>query len=424
MKKLLTLAVLLVFVAGSAFAGATSVTKEQSLSDYPGELNPGSVTGANTFITDISLMANTAMFEYLGDAYGLIALDTDLGIIGISVSPAEGTYLDGINVNRPTDVFGLQFVTPIAGMNVGLGVLYGIDNTSWSNKEIVDSPENPDYTTSFEQYVGAKVGASIKGSLPLDVGLSVILENESLMERDLENTTDMPQLWKDTTDNSKITAKLAARAGLGNGITAAVIGNFAMGQMKFTEIEDLNNNDVNEVDQDEIYTNMGYGASALIGKEIKASETMKIKMAAGAAFSTYSQALYLVDDRVSDTKVYNDTSYSSVTVRLPINFAVEGKLNDTWTINAGTHAQLLYGNVWGDKLNPDTEASKFEDTEVGNSLGIDPNLSFDVGVTGKIGDLTLDMHIEPSILLQGPYMLTGSGSGALNLGIALSYNWK
>lgn len=421
MKKVIAVLAVVLMLAGSAFAGATTVTKELSQANYPGVLTAGSLNGASVFITDMSVIANTALFEYVfGNTIGLIALKTDMGTMGLSISPDPYVGLNGVGVSTPDNVLGLQYVTPMGGMNIGVGILYGVDTNNWKNKEIVSNAQNPDETSDFSQYAALKLGAALSG---LDVGLTVALMNYGDTTIDLDNTSS-EQEYKNTNDNSKIAANVSARLPLDKTLKVVAGIDFVTGQQKYTHVQDLNNDGTNEQDYDNIYTNMEIGVSALIGKDIKASETLTVKMATGLSFVSDSQALYLVDDRVADTKTYNGTSWSEITIRMPINFAIEGKLNDTWSINAGTNAQLLYVNSGADKVNNDTTASKFDDEETYGEFTIDPNLGFAVGVTGKIGDLTLDCYLNPVILLTGPYFLSGNGSGSLNYGIALSYAWK
>lgn len=425
MKKLLTIALLLAFAAGSAFAGATTVTKELSQADYPGVLVPGSLIGANTFISDVALMTNTAIFEYLGDPLGVIALKTDMGVIGVSVSPMQSFDLDGVDPIWAIDnMLGLQYVMDMSGMSLGLGINYGVDSDSWENKEITTNTGSPDKTSDFEQVLGLKVGAALKGDMALDVGLSVNLLNEYEVQTDYDNATEA-QEWKDIEDNSLINANLAARIGLGKDMKAVVSADFTTGQEKYTYVSDTDNNGTNENDYDNIYTNSTLAVSALVGKEIKATETLKIKLATGLGMSTYNNVLYKEVDRIADTVTYpTATSYGDVTYSMPFNVAVEGKLNDTWSVNAGVSTELVYGYNYGNKDKTDATSDKYEDYEVGGVMEINPDLDFAIGLTGKIGDLTLDMHLNPYILIAGPYFITGTNSGNLNASIALSYNWK
>lgn len=425
MKKLLTIALLLAFTVSSAFAGATTITKLNSQANYPGVLVPGSLIGANTFIQDVALMTNTAIFEYLGDPVGVIALKTDMGVIGVSVSPIQSFNLGGIDPIWAIDnMLGLQYVMGLDGMTLGLGINYGVDSDSWENKEITTNAQNPDKTSDFEQVLGLKVGAALKGDLGLDVGLSINLLNEYEVQTDFDNASEA-QEWKDIEDNSLININLAARMALGKDMKAVVSADFTTGQEKYTYVSDTDNNGTNENDYDNIYTNSAIAVSALVGKDIKASETLKIKLAAGLGMNTSSNTLYKVVDRVADTTTYpTNTSYGEVSYNVPFNVAVEGKLNDTWSVNAGVGTALVYGYNYGNKDKTDATSDKYEDYEVGGSIGVNPDLDFAIGLTGKIGDLTLDLHLNPYILIAGPYFITGTNSGNLNASIALSYNWK
>jgi len=160
MKKFITVVALLALVAGSAFAGVTTSTKLQSQANYPGVLVPGSVTGAQTFITDITMMSNVALFEYVGDAYGLTVLKTDLGTFALSASPSLG---DNDNM------LGLNWATALEGMNVAAGILYGVENNGFEAKDDSAIDGNNDFTSYYDQYLGITLGTALKGDLALDL---------------------------------------------------------------------------------------------------------------------------------------------------------------------------------------------------------------------------------------------------------------
>ncbi len=417
MKKLLTIALLLAFAAGSAFAGATTVTKEMSQANYPGVLVPGSMTGSNVFVADIALMANTALFEYIGTEIGLIALKTDFGIIGVSLSPRENPSLSGIGVDLPDRIFGLQYVTPMGGMNLGLGILYGVETSSFEEKED-NFPSDSDKRNDMDQYLGLKAGASLKGDMPMDIGLNLAFLNET--QTLIDYNASGVQIDKDIIDDSKIHANIGARIGLGKDKKAVVTVDYVTGQQKHTYVNEGTNEDY-----DNIYTNSRVGISALVGKDIKASDTLTVKLATGATFNTSENSLYKVVNRIADTTTYpTATSFSQVYYGIPLNVAVEGKLNDTWTITGGVGTELLYGSNSGNKSKTDATSSTYEDDDISGSLVVEPTLNYALGLCGKFGDLKLEMQVNPYVLLAGPYFITGQSSGDLNWAVALSYDWK
>ena len=100
MKKILVFAAIFALVASSLFAaaapaakakpavtaapaadlpGITTFTKQYSEANYPGVLTSGSLNGSQTFVQDLPLLCNTALFEYVyGITGGLLAMKTDI----------------------------------------------------------------------------------------------------------------------------------------------------------------------------------------------------------------------------------------------------------------------------------------------------------------------------------------------------------
>lgn len=116
--------------------------------------------------------------------------------------------------------------------------------------------------------------------------------------------------------------------------------------------------------------------------------------------------------------------WSEVDVTVPLNVAAEGKLNDTWSINAGVSSVILNSNNDTMKYNTDNDAYDPQPRFTQGWLGVNPSLDYAIGVTGKIGDLTLDLYMNPMILMNGPYLISGQPTGNLDMNFAVGYNWK
>ncbi|MBN2753643.1 MAG: hypothetical protein JXR81_02125 [Candidatus Goldbacteria bacterium] len=408
MKKFITVVALLALVAGSAFAGVTTVTKLQSQANYPGVLVPGSVSGAQTFITDISLMSNVALFEYVGDAYGLTVLKTDLGTFALSASPALG---------GSDNMIGLQYATGLEGMDVAAGILYGVENNGY---EAVDNSEidgNNDVTSYYDQYLGLTLGLALKGDLALDLSLNFGMGSGQDLEKDLNADKSLNETRTNVYSDMNIGA--AARAGLGDGLSAVLGVNFEMNSSSDkTKVEATN------IEDENIYEDSYLTLAALVGKDIKATESLTVKMASGVIVELDTVGMHTYKTTgVTTTYALGDTD-TDMYVSIPLNFAVEGKLNETWTINSGVSAEIAASRASSVKFLEDADSKSLTEDRKDGYFNIDPNVGYAIGVTGKIGDLQLDLNINPYFLLSGPEFISGNTGMNLNSDIAVVYSWK
>jgi hypothetical protein len=424
MKKILAVLVVAVLFAGSAFAGVTTVTKENSQAGYPGVLVPGSMTGTDTFVADLPLLSNIALFEYVGDAYGMTAIKTDMGVFGLSLSPNNSIYVNNIDVYNPGNNLGLLYSTDIEGMTIGAAILYGMNSGSYENKDVENVSKNPDKLTNFDQNLDLKAGVALKGDLALDLAIGINLKNASMEEINKYNDADKRKADEDKGEASKMAIDLAGRLNLGDGLSTVLGITLNSGSYKATEVSYANDVD-NTKTSDWAYTGSGsnLAVNALVGKDIKASSSLTIKMASGVNVRTDVRTKEVSEDKIADEKYYTTWTWSELYVDVPVNVAVEGKLNDTWTINSGVSSTILSTENRLSKWTDDNTEESYADRNLSGSMDLDPNVSYAIGVTGVIGDLQLDLNIEPMMLLAGPNFLSGSNNWVTTGEIALLYKW-
>jgi hypothetical protein len=451
MKKLLIVLTVLVFSVISVYASITSIAKEGSEAGYPGLLTKGSVLGTDTFIGDLSLLANNAEIDYINDYViddlngnlpfsnyfdgpsGLIVLKSELGILGVSVKAAFDPYLNGVWGND-RDTVGLMYGTASDAMNLGAKLTVGLQNTGYTNKDLVNNAGDYYYSPNLgwdyfdsvsvsDSYIGVKLGAALKGGL--DVSLGAAMNNEFRNLKQNNGISGGVVMYDETANQGKLSFDLTGRMPLGNGMTAVLGGIFNMG----TDIDTLktyNAAGVKLSDATDTESNMFVQVNALVGKDIKASDSLTVKIATGATFYSDSRPNNTYKDNMPGgvTTYDTGTKWSELSVWIPLNVAVEGKLNDTWSVNAGVAATLFGINGTTYKRNAVNTTEAWQDYNTQGNLDVSPGLDYALGVTGKIGDLTLDCWIDPVILIVGPNFLTGSTGNNLNNGISLGYSWK
>lgn len=391
----------------------TTMTNEYSAALYPGVLVPGSLSGTLLFMGDYAKMPNVALFEYVyGTEFGLVSLSTDLGQIGFSIIPIIEAEIWGIDVQTPDNAIGIQWAGKLADLNVGLSLQYGSEADSYTRLEL--DAGSPDIDNEFSRYIGLRAGTSIGG---IDLGLGLALAAYNNVVEDWNNAYSYG--YKEIYDDSTLVVDLAARTKVMGDITAYAMLSWINGVEKYTELEDSSD------DWTEEYYNTKLGLKIGAGKDIRINESLKLSIALGAeadgdAVSRYKwwelyypQAIYYA---------YSD-AYNQSRLEIPLNVKVEGKINDNWNFTSGVRAVLL--GIYGEKEDVNTAYyyEKIQRIQQWDYTEINPQLEYAFGLTGKIGDLKLDMFINPAIFITAPYFTGGAGAGSLNIGLAFSYNW-
>jgi hypothetical protein len=437
MKKLVAMLLIAVLLAGSVFAAKakeapktttesieiTTITKELSEANYPGVLTTGSITGTDIFISDLSLFSNSALIENIGGiVYVASALKTDLGEFALFTMPAIEPSLIGINlypINDLNDIFGLAYSTNIGDMPVGAMVQYGTERSNYESLELTGTP--PQIESHAIQYLSARIGTSIKSGMPLDLSLGALFFNN--IDTYEYYTTTSPNTWSETRiyDQSKLAIDLAARLGLGNGFTTFAQLSWLTGRNDYHDSVPGN-------DTDSILDNSKLSLQALIGKDVKLGETLLLKAATGFNVTGDNNPVhYVTHNLLSGKAMYTAFTYDqSSSFTIPINVALEGKLNDTWSFNTGWNYTLLTlsGSSNGANIANNSLNLKLRQYDATSSQFVDPSITWGIGTTAKIGDLRLDTYVKPDILTSGPYFLSRVTIASLTGGFSLLYNWK
>lgn len=437
MKKIVIITAIFCLFVGSVIAAPaakkieksskleiTTVTKEKSTADYPGVLIPGSLSGTSVFISDYANFPNVALLEYINTTvpvvFGIATTGTDFGQIGISLNPVPYSPLWGVGAVTPVNVIGIQYGNKINDMRVGGSLLYGTNRSEFTIEDtsLNDPYIDYDMENTASQYIGGRVGANVAG-IDLSAGLSL---SNNIITGEAYADGDYWSFWEQY-DDSKVLLDLAARMNLGNEFTTVVSLAWLNGSDKyFFKSGDYYGRD----DYIEETYNSKLSFQALIGKDIKAGETVTVRFATGFTADGDADAKYKYTDNLDPDNSYVDyfPYWNESSFEVPVFMAVEGKLNNTWSFSTGAKAVIL--NIVGEKdaANTDYYIEKIRLHRQNDSLNVTPLVEYSIGLSGVIGNLKLDMFVEPSILFDGPNFISGLDSGNLNTGIAVSYDWE
>ncbi len=410
MKKVLALFVVLMF-ATSAFAVGTNV-KLLSQSDLPATMTDDNIMIGQYLISKIDGFANVVALEADdgGNAFGYMLLKSDFGTLGLSLSPSLGT-VSGVSCTLPGNMLGLQW----ANGGIGAGLLLGLSNSGFEYADPTNIGGTPDKRARSRMLIGLQGGITLDVGMPLDLGLNVTIANQADEDTNMDAAIAGQKDSIAKTNANELGFTLLARTEL-SGLLVVVGGTYAMGNREVvSQIDNVGNNgtfmDAGDTNTLNKYTDSLIEAGALVGKIIKATETLKVTIATGLGFRMDGSQLTITENKVASTKTYGPMNVNSyVNAGVPLNVAVEGKLNETWRILGGIESMVITIASSGNKerlLNTD-EKTETKDYYTSGSLSLDPGFSYDLGVSGTIGDLQLDLHLDPAILIYGPEFISGN----------------
>jgi hypothetical protein len=427
MKKVLILLAVVVLFAGSAMA---SVTASMS-TGLPPVLSTTDDQIVRTFPQKSLDFANQVTAEFTSSMYwGYLVVDTGMGILGIYSTPVNDDDGD-LNTNAFNDALdnmtSISYALPVEGMNVGLAVSFA--NFSEENKNL-DPTETEDAmspTYNNEIYLGVIAGASLDIGVPLDVALNVNMwneKNDNITNYDSNPSTDNDIAQQVIEDNTQLLIGLNARAMVSELIASLAI-DYTMSSSVSSDIQNPASGDAT-VDEDTTTADSKLEITALIGKEVKATDSLTVNAGIGLNVVMDGEYTDLYTDNVDDTNNDNNNYADLATdlwVNVPLYVAVEGKLTENWTIRGGMEVAILnlHNNTEIDEA--DWDDAEVTDEDVDNQTSTTQGVTgYAVGVTGVFGDLTLDLKVEPMLILDGPNFISGQTNNWSSQ-VALSYNF-
>lgn len=425
MKKVLIVLAVLAFAVSTAFASVTTVTKENSTL-YPGVLADDSLNGASVFITDAAAFGKVALLEAnFGSTWALVSTQLDFGQIIISSSPNPDNMSSvTIDIDRPDDVIGLTLLPKLDNLVLGVGLLVGKydSSTEYKNKED-GMTEN---SSSSRSYYGIQLGAKIEG---ISLGLKVRMAGDEYKSKNYDTLAPNNLDSEDQDNASALGIDVAAKTKLGDWTVAAMVA-IDNGENTEKTKSDSNNDgdftDATDTNETEVEKDSVMGISVLGGVNLGKTEKIKVDLATGINYASNQSTITTVKDENSGITDYgsaNKITESEITWVL--NVGVEANLNETWTVNAGTRVDVLrlYNDAEQTQDDLDSTTNDYRDYRVSSIFDMDNGLDYGVGLTGVIGALTIDMELNPVILLVGPEFISSDFNDNLNAQIALIYNY-
>jgi hypothetical protein len=352
---------------------------------------------------------------------GMLVYKTELGLLGFGISPAYVDSLTNIHQMIHQDVISVMYGTKIGSMPFGAAVSYSNHKFDYENKNLsgYTPPGNRDFRNDYDQYLAIRSGASLSG---LDIGAAITLvTNSKKTSYWASSNWSYDQIYMTNTWQLDVSGRMELIAGLTGSATLSWIT--AQDEAKYLD----NGNDyINR------WNNSMLTLSAVLGKDLRVVDALTVKMACGLEVGGTTNGVYRYIDNWDPSSSYYGNVFDGTGDRtqygywyIPLNVGVEAKLNETWTLNSGVGATLVGFNNTNSMYNSSAVMDKEKISNQFGSLSLDinPSLDYAIGLTGKIGDLTIDLELNPDIFLSGPYFISGDNFGDMNVSVALRYDW-
>ena len=415
MKKALLAIAVVMLVAGTAFG---SFTEYVSLGGIPMQYTTTDqvVTVYPSLIGDYS---NQAVAEFGWDLWGYTMFDTEYGVFGLSASPFPPMFNSGIGYGYlPDSAVGVQYGTEIDGMKVGASLLFGSEVESGI---VTADGASEDNWTYGRHAIALNLGATIEGEMPIDLSLGVMNVSRWSIEEELYVSGNLDESY--ASEAGGIGIALNARTAIDSwlinlGFQFDTLSRTITNKETSADDNVLTTHTISTREDLEISMNLGFA------HVLKATDTLTITMGSDLNFNTTSPYSTKDENLIADTILYGPSNRDvGFDVTIPIYVAVEGKLNETWTVRGGV-TSILFDSDSRTNESIDTDTGDVDETNYTyGSVETDNGLvNGTIGVTGTFGDLTVDALLNPFILLDGPYFISGSNND-LAVNIAVKYAW-
>jgi len=452
MKKVLTLLAVALLLSTAAFAEVGTFTKLVSEANLPAVLTMDNIAITSTFIQKIGDFGELAGLEAsvlnpLGFAY--TSLKTGIGTILISASLATSPVTDPQDLRTLASVVlpANQLVLGWASGNLGIGLTIGVENPAASNYSWNTSNAGyghaPDSSSEGRLLIGLQGGLTVDIGSSLDLGLGLSMANQGYETKN--HFAGAPNnLASDVKfSGGEFDINAAGRTTMSDMLWVLGI-QVALGSTEYGNqvslANDGNFSTAGDTDTKDDWSSTDIMVGLLTGKTIKATESLKVIVASGLGLHMNGTAqIKHVDNNNSANNTYTTAdinilnTISNTDISIPLWVVAEGKLNETWKINAGVETNPLSLQLAGTNTKADNhDKTSGKSTYSAGTFTIASALLYALGVTGKIGDLQLDLAINPAILLSGPYLISGRAvtnptpeyGNNLAGQIALLYAWK
>lgn len=392
------LALLELSSAYTGFGGATLDLTGSALGIYAGApvVNTGLFTNLNNYIlTDIPNALKSS------------------ASIGTTIRKLNDTT--GTPDNQLLALYGLG----LEGMNIGIGLGYSASSKSEANKTTYQAK---DEISGSQSEIDILLGASLKGDMGIDIGISVGLPsstNKVVAQRWVAADQVSKPDNEDLVEASGMDLGIAARAVMGGDLIANLGFGMKSGKVTANFKKDGNNDD----DWDDAGTDTKIelsGESSSMNVDLGVAKLLKannVNVITGLTlgYSSSTEKGGIVKDKLNSANDQKGSEVSSSGINVNVNVAAEAKLNETWSARVGAQKGIFgTSSTTSKNLDASTETNSSSDTTSAPVISM--------GASCVVGNLTIDGVISQALLFNGPQFI-GGGAPGMATKISAKYNW-
>ena len=399
MKKVLAILMIATFMfSGSIFASAVGVeamnvpvwaTQDESLV-Y--DLFPSLIV-KNSKKAVLELDGINAAAEVSG--YANLPLGD--GVLGLLVN-------DPIALGATTDlgVFGIVYGMDLGGMLGAIAISYG------SESDIDESVAMPgdaggDITVNNpgQSLLGVKAGLTVDGDAPIDAVVSFVMSDVTTTEDTVKDATGVITN-EDIDKDSAMTFGLDIRAAmdallinLGGTLTLAkddvTDKNYAAGVLT------LHDEDLTETTD--------IGVELGIAGPIKAGDAITIIPGASVGVRMDSDVATDID-KLTNTYNADKVETSVFGIQLVCFVGAVGNINETWSVKGGVQ-KTVYNRETTETKTTDQAGTITVQGDI-DTITNASDATVELGLSGKIGSVTIDLLMNKDIIVAGPEFISGA----------------
>ncbi len=316
--------------------------------------------------------------------------------------------------NQLLAIYGLG----LEGMNLGLGLGYSASSVNKASKTTYTAK---DEISGSQSQIDVLLGASLKGDMGIDVGISIGLPsstNKVIDQRWDASASASKKDNEDTVELSGMVIGIGARA-----VMSDLIANlgFGMTSSKSTAKFKKDGNDdedwadtVSDKDVELINENSNMDVDLGVAKLLKANN-VNITTGLTLGYLSSTQKSGKSKDKLNSANDTKGTETSSTTIDVGVNVAAEAKLNETWSARIGAQKGIFgTSSITTKNLDNLTETNSSSDTTGAPVISM--------GASCVVGNLTIDGVIQQALLFNGPQFI-GGGTPGMTSKISAKYSW-
>lgn len=340
------------------------------------------------------------------------------GTLKSTATIGSNNYTLNNTVGNPDNQLLALYGLGLEGLNIGIGLGYSASSVNEASKTTYVAK---DEISGSQSEIDILLGASLKGDMGIDIGISVGLPsstNKVVAQRWVAADQVSKPDNEDLVEASGMDLGIAARAVMGGDLIANLGFGMTSGKITAKLKKDNNDND-NWTDTGDVNGEISGETSSMsvglgVAKLLKANN-INIISGLNLAYSNSTDKSGKIKDNINSNNDKKGSETTTSGISINANIAAEAKLNETWSARVGAQK-----GIFGTSSTTSKDLDKLTETNSSSDTTSAPVIS--MGASCVVGNLTIDGVIEQALLFDGPYFIGGNANGMASK-ISVKYNW-